>query len=72
MREPKLDLETADNQKAILTVECPECGNKSKFLLDGISPGTPVLCNCGGVLSLSADGLESIRQQYDNMKKTKD
>ena len=70
MREPNLDLEIADNQKTILIVECPECGDKSRFLLDEVSPGTSVLCNCGGVLNLTDDSLKSIQQKLENIKKT--
>ena len=70
MREPNLDLETDDNQKVILVVECQECGDKSRFLLDEIFPGTSVLCNCGGVLNLSDDSLKSIQQKLENIKKT--
>ena len=69
MREAKLDLEIVDNQKAILTVVCPECGDTSRFLLAEVSPGTSVLCNCGGVLNLTDEGLKSIQQKFDNMKK---
>ena len=71
MRNPKLDLETVDNQKAILVVECPECGDKSRFLLDEVSPGTSVLCNCGGVLNLTDDSLTLILQKVDDPKKEK-
>ena len=69
MREPNLDLETDDNQRVILVVECQECGDKSRFLLDEVSPGTSVLCNCGGVLNLSDDSLNSIQQKLENIKK---
>jgi len=69
MREPNLDLETDDNQRVILVVECQECGDKSRFLLDEIFPGTSVLCNCGGVLNLSDDSLKSIQQKLENIKK---
>ena len=70
MWEPKLDLETDDNQRAVLVVECQQCGNKSRFLLDEVSPGTSVLCNCGGVLNLSEESLKSIQQKLENIKKT--
>ena len=69
MREPNLDLETDDNQRVILVVECQECGDKSRFLLDEVFPGTSVLCNCGGVLNLSDDSLKSIQQKLENIKK---
>ena len=69
MRVPKLDLEIADNQKAVLVVECPECGDRSRFLLDEVFPGTSVLCNCGGVLNITDDGLKSIQQRFDDFKK---
>ena len=72
MREPKLDLEITNNQKAIIVVECPECGDKSRFLLDEVSPGTPVLCNCGGVLSLTDASLKSVQQKLDNTGKAQD
>ena len=70
MREPKLDLEIDANQKAILVVECQECGDKSRFLLDEVSPGTSVLCNCGGVLNLTVDSLKSIHRKVAAIKKT--
>ena len=70
MWEPNLDLETDDNQRAILVVECQQCRDKSRFLLDEVSPGTSVLCNCGGVLNLSEDSLKSIQQKFANIKKT--
>jgi len=69
MREPNLDLEIADNKKAILLVECPECGDKAKFLLDEVLPGTSVLCNCGGVLNLTDNSLKLIRQRFDELRK---
>lgn len=69
MREPKLDLEGTDTPKTILIVECPECGDKSRFLLDEVSPGTSVLCNCGGVLNITDDSLKSIRQKLENIDK---
>jgi phage/plasmid primase-like uncharacterized protein len=69
MREPKLDLEITDTPKTILIVECPECGDKSRFLLDEVSPGTSVLCNCGGVLNITGDSLKSIRQKLENIDK---
>ncbi len=69
MKNPKLDLEIVDNQKAVLVVECPECGMKSRFLLDEVSPGTSVLCDCGGVLNLTEDSLKSIQQKFDDRKK---
>lgn len=69
MREPKLDLEITDTPKTILIVECPECGDKSRFLLDEVSPGTSVLCNCGGVLNITGDSLKSIRQKLENINK---
>jgi RNase P subunit RPR2 len=72
MREPDLDLEIDDRQRAILVVECPECGDKSRFLLDEVSPGTSVLCNCGGVLNLPGDSLQSIRKKSDNTQKIQD
>jgi len=62
MKEPKFDLEDADGQRAVLVVECPECGDKSRFLLDEVSPGTAVLCNCGRVLDISDNDLKSINQ----------
>ena len=70
MWEPKLDLEIDDNQRAILVVECQQCRDKSRFLLDEVSPGTSVLCNCGGVLNLTDEGLNSIHQKLDDIKKT--
>ena len=70
MWEPNLDLETDDNQRAILVVECQQCRDKSRFLLDEVSPGTSVLCNCGGVLNLSKDSLKSIQEKSANIKKT--
>ena len=70
MWEPNFDLETDDNQRAILVVECQQCRHKSRFLLDEVSPGTSVLCNCGGVLNLSEDSLKSIQQKLANIKKT--
>ena len=70
MREPNLDLEIDDNQRYILSIECPECGDKSRFLLDEVSPGTSVLCNCGEVLNLTEDGLKSIYKKLDDIKKT--
>ena len=70
MWEPKLDLEIDDNQRVILVVECQQCRDKSRFLLDEFSPGTSVLCNCGGVLNVSEDSLESIQQKSANIKKT--
>lgn len=69
MREPKLDLEVTDTPKTILIVKCPECGDKSRFLLDEVSPGTSVLCNCGGVLNITDDSLKSIRQKLENIDK---
>jgi len=69
MREPKLDLEVTDTPKTILIVECPECGDKSRFLLDEVSPGTSVLCSCGGVLNITGDSLKSIRQKLENIDK---
>ena len=69
MREPNLDLEISDDPKGILVVHCPECGDKSRFLLDQVTPGTSVLYNCGGVLNLTADNLESIQQKLDRSKK---
>lgn len=68
MREPKLDLEVIDDQKAMLVVECPECGDKSRFLLDEISSGTPVLCNCGGVLNITEDSLNSVLRKLDDLQ----
>ena len=70
MWEPKLNLEIDDNQRAILVVECQQCRDKSRFLLDEVSLGTSVLCNCGGVLNLSEDSLKSIQQKLANIKKT--
>jgi len=70
MRQPQLDLEIIDNRKAVLVVECPECGDKSRFLLDEVSPQTSVLCNCGGVLNITADSLQAIRKKLDSSKKT--
>jgi hypothetical protein len=72
MREPKLDLEMLDNQKAVLVVQCPECGDKSRFLLDAVSTGTSVLCNCGGVLNLTGDSLKTIQQKADSFRKAHD
>ncbi|KPK00605.1 MAG: hypothetical protein AMJ60_00650 [Desulfobacterales bacterium SG8_35] len=69
MRGPKLDLEIVENQKAILIVECPECEDKSRFLLNEVPLGTSVLCNCGGVLNLTDDSLQSIQQKFDDLKK---
>ena len=69
MWEPNLDLEIDDNQRAILIVECPECRDKSRFLLDDVSPDTSVLCNCGAVLDLTEDSLKSIQQKLENIKK---
>lgn len=66
MRAPKLALEIVDNQKVILVVECPVCRDRSRFLLDEISPETPILCNCGGVLDITDDRLKAIRQQLGN------
>ena len=68
MREPKLDLEITDDQRAVLVVGCPECGDKSRFLLDQVTPGTSILCNCGGVMSVSPDSLETIKQKFDSSK----
>ena len=65
MKEPKFDLEVTDDQRAVLVVECPECGDKSRFLLDEVSPGTSVLCNCGGVLNITDDDLKSINPTKD-------
>jgi RNase P subunit RPR2 len=70
MREPNLHLEIDDHQRAILVVECSECGDKSRFLLDEVSPGTSVLCNCGGVLNLTGDSLKSIHRKFDDIKST--
>jgi hypothetical protein len=69
MREPNISLEIIDNQKIILVIECPECGDKSRFLLKDVSPGTSVLCNCGGVLNLTDGSLKSIQEKLDNLKK---
>jgi hypothetical protein len=69
MREPKLDFEVIDSHKVILIVECPECRDKSRFLLDEVSPETSVLCNCGGVLNFTDDSLQSIMQKFENLKK---
>jgi len=65
MRKPKFAIEATDDQRPILVVECPECGDKSRFLLDEISSGTPVLCNCGAVLDITDDDLKSIRQEIN-------
>jgi len=70
MREPNLDLEIDDNKKAILVVECQDCEDKSRFLLDEVSPGTSVLCNCGEVLSITPNSLKSIHQKLDDIKNT--
>ena len=70
MREPNLDLEIDDTQRAILVVECQECGDKSRFLLDEFSPGTSVLCNCGGVLNITENSLKSIHRKLDDIKST--
>lgn len=70
MREPKLDLEIDDTQRAILVVECQECGDKSRFLLDEVTPGTSVLCNCGGVLNITENSLKSIHRKLDDIKST--
>ena len=72
MREPKLDLEVSDNQKAVLIVACPECGDESRFLLDEVSHGTSVLCNCGAVLNITDDSLKSSRRKLDKIKKKQD
>ena len=69
MREPNLDLETDDNQRVILVVECQECRDKSRFLLDEVFPGTSVLCNCGGVLNITENSLKSIHRKLENIKK---
>ena len=69
MREPILDLEIADNQKGILIVECSDCRDKSRFMLDEVSPDTSVLCNCGAVLNLTEDSLKSIQRKLENIKK---
>ena len=68
MQAPNLDLEIDDNGKAILVVECQECRDKSRFLLDEVSPGTSVLCNCGGVLSITENSLKSIHRKLDDRK----
>ena len=70
MREPNLDIEIDDNKKAILVVECQDCRDKSRFLLNEVSPGTSVLCNCGGVLSITENSLKSIHQKLDDIKNT--
>jgi len=70
MSEPNLDIEIDDNKKAILVVVCHECGGKSRFLLNEVSPGTSVLCNCGGVLSITENSLKSIHQKLDDIKNT--
>jgi len=70
MREPNLNLEIDDTQRAILVVECQECGDKSRFLLDEVSPGVSVLCNCGGVLNISENSLKSIHRKLDDIKST--
>ena len=70
MREPNLDLEINDTQRAILVVECQECGDKSRFLIDEVSPGTSVLCNCGGVLNITENSLKSIHRKLDDIKST--
>ena len=69
MWEPNLDLETDDKQRAILVVECQQCRDKSRFLLDAVTPDTSVLCNCGGALNLTEDSLKSIQQKLENIKK---
>ena len=69
MRVPDLDLEIVDNNKAILVVGCPDCGDKSNFLLDEVSPGTSVLCSCGGVLDLTDNSLKSIQQKFNELNK---
>ena len=69
MKEPNLDLEIDDNQRAILVVECQECGDESRFLLDEVSPGTSVLCNCGGILNITEHSLKSIQRKLENNKK---
>jgi RNase P subunit RPR2 len=69
MREPILDLELTGNQKAILVVECPECGDKSRFQLAEVPPGTSTLCNCGGVLNITDANLKSIHQKLANINK---
>ena len=68
MREPVLDLEIADNQRYILVVTCPECGDKSRFLLDEVSPGTSILCNCGGILDLKDENLKALQQKLKSRK----
>ena len=70
MREPNLDIEIDDNKKAILVVECQDCGDKSRFLLNEVSPGTSVLCNCGEVLSITENSLISIHHKLDDIKNT--
>ena len=65
MREPEFDLEEAEGQRAVLVIECPDCGDKSRFLLDEISPGTSVLCNCGRVLDITDNVLKSINPAKD-------
>ena len=72
MRELQYDLEVTDNRQAILVVECPECGDKSRFLLDEVSPGTSVLCNCGEVLSLTDDGIQSVKQKLADTQNAQD
>ena len=70
MREPNLDIEIDDNKKAILVVECQDCGDKSRFLLNEVSPGTSVLCNCGEVLSITENSLKLIHHKLDDIKNT--
>ena len=70
MHEPRLDLEIIDNQKAVLVAGCPECGFQSRFLLNEISPGTAVLCNCGAVFDITADQLQSVQEKFAGIKKT--
>ena len=70
MRKPNLDLETDDNQRAILVGECQECGDKARFLLNEVSSGTSVLCNCGEVLNITENSLKSIHRKLDDIKNT--
>jgi len=65
MRKPKFDREKDACQRPVLVVQCPECGDKSRFLLDDLSSGTSVLCNCGGVLNITDDDLRSIKPVKD-------
>jgi len=65
MRKPKFAIEATDDQRPILVVECPECGDKSRFLLDDVPTGTSVLCNCGAVMNITDNDLKAIREKID-------